>query len=175
MKDSTFTVSFTPAILSYSVLPQIDFLRGLIRGVAYLKGDSHFREAGDCHLESLHTLQKRQIAEERQEMSNDLGLQPRCAEDFREFPVNVIVGFLELVQEWTDQLSIPGKRLAKVNDVQLAAGFQHAEHFTGSRYFVRCLQVMDHNAGHHAIERRVGVGEFVGESDIELHMRLALP
>ena len=68
-------------------------------------------------VKSLHALQKRQISKERQKVTDDLRLQPGRPEDFRKFSVNVIVGFFELVQKRTDQLSIPRARIAKVNDV----------------------------------------------------------
>jgi len=45
----------------------------------------------------LYTLQEGEISKERPEVTGDFCFQPRRTEDFGEFPVDVVVGFLELV------------------------------------------------------------------------------
>ncbi len=45
------------------------------------------------------------VAKERPKIADDFGLQTRRAKNFRKFPIDVVVGFFEFMEERTQQLS----------------------------------------------------------------------
>src|SRR5688572_16749196 len=94
----------------------------------------------------LLTFEKGQITEERPKVPQDFRLQSRCAEDLWQLAIDIVVGFLELVEEGSEQFAIPANRLAKVNDMQLPAGFEHAVHLACCLPLIGRFQVMDHDA-----------------------------
>ena len=50
---------------------------------------------------TLLTFEKCLIAEEGPEITNDCHLQARRAEDFGQFAIDIVIGFLEFMQQWT--------------------------------------------------------------------------
>src|SRR5687767_4726367 len=100
----------------------------------------------------LFAFEKCQVPEKRPEISEDLRLQAWGAKNLRKFPFDVVVGFLKFVEQRTQEFPIPCDGLAKINNVQLTAGLEDAIHLSCCLPFIGSFQVMDHDAGEHAVE-----------------------
>ena len=101
---------------------------------------------------NLFTFEKRQIPKKCPKVSDNIRLQAWGAKNLRKLTLNVIVGFLKLVEQGTQEFPIPCNWLAKINYVQLTARLEDTMHFSCCLPFIGGFQVMDHDAGEHAVK-----------------------